>query len=170
MSLVIILLLAVKSIVSSCNKAQVIAWKLFFLKGMLIKYTCVTRSSNGFSNTSTGVMAMVLWVKGLTLLQLWHRSQLQLGFSPWPGNFCMLWMWVENKQTNKKTNKPVLWSSPVAQWIKDPALSLLKLWLYRFSPWPKNFHMTWGIDRKLKKKKKLPVWEFPSWLSGNKPD
>ena len=38
-----------------------------YLKGMLIKYTCVTRSSNGFSNTSTGVMAMVLWVKGLTL-------------------------------------------------------------------------------------------------------
>ena len=25
-------------------------------------------------------------VKDLTLLQLWYRSQLQLGFDPWPGN------------------------------------------------------------------------------------
>lgn len=26
------------------------------------------------------------------LLQLWCRSQLQLGFSPWAGNFQMLWV------------------------------------------------------------------------------
>ena len=29
------------------------------------------------------------WVKDLTLSQLWHRSQLQLGLDPWPGNLCM---------------------------------------------------------------------------------
>ena len=27
------------------------------------------------------------WVKDLALLQLWCRSQLQLGLDPWPGNF-----------------------------------------------------------------------------------
>ena len=32
------------------------------------------------------------------------------------------------------------WSSLVAQWVKDPALSLL--WL-RFDPWPRNFRMLW---------------------------
>ena len=32
------------------------------------------------------------WVKGTVLLQLWRRSQLQLGFSAWPRNFHMLWM------------------------------------------------------------------------------
>ena len=32
----------------------------------------------------------------------------------------------------------------MAQWVKDPALSLLWLWLelWRgFDPWPRNFHM-----------------------------
>ena len=37
-------------------------------------------------------------LKGLVLLKLWCRSQLQLGFHPWPGNFHMLWVC----QTNKK--------------------------------------------------------------------
>ena len=30
-------------------------------------------------------------LKDLALPQLWHRSQLWLGFSFWPGNFHMLW-------------------------------------------------------------------------------
>ena len=34
--------------------------------------------------------------KDRVLLQLWHRSKLQLGFSLWPGNFYMLWKWPEN--------------------------------------------------------------------------
>ena len=33
-----------------------------------------------------GVPAVVQWVKGLPLLQLWCRSQLWLGFNPWLGN------------------------------------------------------------------------------------
>ena len=33
----------------------------------------------------------------------------------------------------------------MAQWIKDPALSLL--WL-RFSPWPGNFCMSWAQPKK----------------------
>ena len=31
--------------------------------------------------------------KDLAALQLWRRSQLWLGFHPWPGNFHMLKMW-----------------------------------------------------------------------------
>lgn len=31
------------------------------------------------------------WVKDPALLQLWHRSQLQLELDPWPGNFPMPW-------------------------------------------------------------------------------
>ena len=37
-----------------------------------------------------------------------------------------------------------LGSSLVAQWVKDPALSLLWLWLqlwHGFDPWPRNFCM-----------------------------
>ena len=36
-----------------------------------------------------GVPAVVQLVKDPTLLQLWHRLQLQLGFNPWPRNFHM---------------------------------------------------------------------------------
>ena len=31
----------------------------------------------------------VWWGKGPVLLQLWHRSQMWLGFALWPGNFHM---------------------------------------------------------------------------------
>ena len=38
-------------------------------------------------------------------------------------------------------------SFPMAQWVEDPALSLLQLrpqlWC-GFSPWRKNFHMLWA--------------------------
>ena len=30
-------------------------------------------------------------LKDPALLHLWHWSELQLGFSPWPGNFHVLW-------------------------------------------------------------------------------
>ena len=36
--------------------------------------------------------------KYLALPQLWYRSQRQLKFSPWPGNFHMIQVWP---QTNK---------------------------------------------------------------------
>ena len=35
---------------------------------------------------------LVQWVKNLVLPQLWHRSQLWLGFETWPGNLLMTWM------------------------------------------------------------------------------
>ena len=46
---------------------------------------------------------------------------------------------------------------PVAQWIKDPVLSLLwlgsPLW-HGFSPWPLNFHMPWVQPKKKKREKR----------------
>ena len=46
--------------------------------------------------------------------------------------------------------------SPVAQWVKDLAWSLLwlgsLLWC-RFKPWLGNFHMLWAQPKKKKKKK-----------------
>jgi len=46
---------------------------------------------------------------------------------------------------------------PVAQWVKNPMLSLLWLWLLlwsKFHPWPGYFHMPWERPKKKKKKKK----------------
>ena len=34
----------------------------------------------------------------------------------------------------------------MAQWVKDPALLMMQLWLrlwHRFDPWPRNIHMLW---------------------------
>ena len=46
------------------------------------------------------------WVKDLVLPWLWHRSQLWLGFSLWPGNFHMLWLWPQNPSPKTKKKKP----------------------------------------------------------------
>ena len=43
---------------------------------------------------------MTQWVKDLALSLLWLWLQLLLGFSPWPGNFCMPQAWGETKATN----------------------------------------------------------------------
>ena len=36
-------------------------------------------------------------LKDPALLLVWYRSQLQLGFSPWPGNFLVLQVWPLKK-------------------------------------------------------------------------
>ena len=46
-------------------------------------------------------------LKGLALLQLWRRSQLQLGFSPWSRNFHMT-MGTATEKTNTPTKKTSL--------------------------------------------------------------
>ena len=38
-----------------------------------------------------GVSTAAQQANGLAMSQLWRRSQLQLGFDPWAGNFHMLW-------------------------------------------------------------------------------
>ena len=53
------------------------------------------------NQTAAAQITVEAWVESLLpeyglkdpeLLQLWHSSQLCLGFSPWPGNFHMPWM------------------------------------------------------------------------------
>ena len=38
------------------------------------------------------IPSLAPWLKDPVLPQLWYRSQMQLGFSPWPRNFHMLWV------------------------------------------------------------------------------
>lgn len=45
------------------------------------------------------IPGLVQWVKDLVLPQLWHRSQLWLGFDPWPRDLHKLWVWLEKKWT-----------------------------------------------------------------------
>ena len=47
----------------------------------------------------TGVPAVV---QDLALPQLWCKSQLQLRFEPWPGNFHILWVQPKKKKKKKK--------------------------------------------------------------------
>ena len=46
------------------------------------------------------------WVKDPVLPKLWHMSQLQLGFGPWPGNFHVL-QGVAEKEKKKEREKKV---------------------------------------------------------------
>ena len=46
-------------------------------------------------NKMTGSSQVAQQVKDLALSLLWHQ------FDPWPGNFCMLWVWPKQKQKQK---------------------------------------------------------------------
>ena len=48
--------------------------------------------------------------KDPALLHLWHRSQMQLGFDPWPGNFHTPQVQPKKEKKKKKKKKKV--SSP----------------------------------------------------------
>ena len=48
---------------------------------------------------------MVQRVKDLVLLQLWHRSQLQFRFNPWPENYHMPRVWLK-KQKREREREP----------------------------------------------------------------
>ena len=53
-----------------------------------------------------------------------------------------------------------LWSSRVAQWVKDLALSLLWLGLLlwcRFDPWPGNFCRPWVWPKKMDPQEAQPL-------------
>ena len=47
----------------------------------------------------------VWWVKDPALLQLWHRSQMQLRISYWPRNSHMLGMQPKKAKTKQKETK-----------------------------------------------------------------
>ena len=63
---------------------------LLWYSGLRIQHLC---SGMGL------IPILVQWVKDLMSLHLWHRSQLQLRFDPWPGNFHTL---REQPKTNKQ--------------------------------------------------------------------
>ena len=44
-----------------------------------------------------GVLTVAQWVKRLVLPELWHRSQVRLGFTPWAGNFHVQWVGTKKK-------------------------------------------------------------------------
>ena len=48
------------------------------------------------------IPGLAQWVKDLTLMRLWRRLQLWLGFDPWPGNFHMAWGWLKKKKSTMK--------------------------------------------------------------------
>ena len=52
-----------------------------------LRIRCCLCSGSGRCRGSGLIPSLVQYVKDLVLLLLWHRSQLWLGFSPWPGNF-----------------------------------------------------------------------------------
>ena len=68
----------------------------------------------------------------------------------------LLWLSRLNEDTGSSLGFKilVLRSSEVAQWVKDPSLSLP--WL-EFDPWPENFHVPWTWSKKKKKKVLVPT-------------
>ena len=52
----------------------------------------------------SGVLTVAQQFKDPALLQLWHRSQLWLGFDPWPRNFHMPWAWSKKKEKKRERN------------------------------------------------------------------
>ena len=93
---------------------------------------------------------------------LFFSISLLSGAMDTPGSFCTFPALVVESAISPRSSSPFYFrmaleakvgSSLVAQWAKDPALSLL--WL-RFDPWPGKFHMPWERQKKKKKKKKAP--------------
>ena len=68
----------------------------FLLWGSRLRIWCYLSGSVG------SISYLMQWIKDLTLLQLWCRSQPWLGFKPWPKNFHMPRLWSKRKQTNTK--------------------------------------------------------------------
>ena len=87
--------------------------------------------------------------------QLWHSLKSWLRFHPWPGNLHKPQVQLKKKRKNKSHTT---WSSLVAQWVKDPVLSLrwLRSLLWQVNPWPWNFHMVWVQSKQNKTKQPPP--------------
>ena len=64
------------------------------------------------------------WIKDVALPSLWHRSQMQLGFDPWPGNFHMLGV-------QRSHLCPVGWNSVLIQ-VKPHLEASQGMWSFFF--------------------------------------
>ena len=53
-------------------------------------------------------MAKLVWNLALSLLR--HRLVPWLGFNLWPGNFCMLWAWLEKKKEDLPVATSILFA------------------------------------------------------------
>ena len=80
------------------------------LREFLLWYSGVRVQHYLYSSTGS-IPHPLQWVKDLALLQLWHRSKLQLRFIHWPRNFHMLWVQLK---TSKQTKIRVWFDDPVS--------------------------------------------------------
>ena len=68
-------------------------WNLMVLKYWEVPLRCsMWRIQCSLYHRVGLIPGPALWVEDLALLQLWHRSKLQLEFNPWPRNFHMPWI------------------------------------------------------------------------------
>ena len=102
------------------------------------------------------------WVKDLVLPSLWHSPTAAAPIWPLAWNSQCCRCGCKKEKMGGGTNSG---SSLVAQWVKDPMLSLqwLRLLLWRrLDPWPRNFCMPQAQPKKEKnqktKKDKLYNW------------
>ena len=86
-------------------------WKRLHIIFPSWSFTIYMEKSNKLCNKIMirGVPTVAQWVKDLALPQLWCRSQLELRFYPWPGNFRMLWVWPK-KEKPKQNQNNTYWS------------------------------------------------------------
>ena len=70
-------------------KVEFLLWR----RGLRIQW-CLCRGMGS-------IPSAVQWVKDLVFPQLWHRSQMQVGLDPWPGNFHMPQVPAEKKRKKK---------------------------------------------------------------------
>ena len=54
---------------------------------------------------TAGVPAVAQWVNESVLLKLQPRSQLWLGYDPWPRYFRMLLVWLKKKKKERKKKR-----------------------------------------------------------------
>ena len=65
---------------------------------------------------------VALWLKGPALSLLWSR------FDPWPGNFCMQWVWPKKKKWDWLTESSLKQRLPLWGNFELPNITLLKLY------------------------------------------
>ena len=92
-------------------------------------------------------------LKDLALLRLWHRSQLWIGFNPWPGNFHMPWMWGKKYYPWLTVSTSSLPCHSSTHFKSGSSITFLKLCLIKLV-------VTW--KRGLQTSLNVTLWAMPS--------